>query len=32
MRADLGKAFDPVCFAALERALAAVEGDLAQAA
>ena len=32
MRADLGKAFDPVCFAALERALAAIEGDLARAA
>ena len=32
MRADLGTAFDPVCFSALERALAAIEGDLARAA
>ena len=32
MRADLGSAFDPICFAALERALAAIEGDLARAA
>ena len=32
MRADLGTAFDPDCFAALERALAAIEGDLARAA
>lgn len=32
MRADLGTAFDPVCFAMLERALAAIEGDLARAA
>lgn len=32
MRADLGTAFDPACFAALERALAAIEGDLARAA
>ncbi len=32
MRADLGAAFDPSCFAALERALAAIEGDLARAA
>ena len=32
MRADLGTAFDPICFAALERALAAIEGDLARAA
>jgi HD-GYP domain-containing protein (c-di-GMP phosphodiesterase class II) len=32
MRADLGQAFDPVCFAALERALATIEGDLARAA
>jgi HD-GYP domain-containing protein (c-di-GMP phosphodiesterase class II) len=32
MRADLGTAFDPICFAALERALDAIEGDLAQAA
>ncbi len=32
MRADLGTAFDPTCFAALERALAAIEGDLARAA
>lgn len=32
MRADLGSAFDPICFAALERALATIEGDLARAA
>ena len=32
MREDVGKAFDPACFAALERALAAIEGDLARAA
>lgn len=32
MRADVGTAFDPTCFAALERALAAIEGDLARAA
>ncbi len=32
MRADLGTAFDPTCFAALERVLAAIEGDLARAA
>ncbi|MGH1572600.1 HD-GYP domain-containing protein [Methylobacterium sp. P31] len=32
MRADLGAAFDPLCFAALERALAVIEGDLARAA
>jgi HD-GYP domain-containing protein (c-di-GMP phosphodiesterase class II) len=32
MRADLGAAFDPLCFAALERALATIEGDLARAA
>lgn len=32
MRADLGTAFDPTCFAALERALATIEGDLARAA
>ncbi|SDM46770.1 HD domain-containing protein [Methylobacterium phyllostachyos] len=32
MRADLGTAFDPICFAALERALAVIEGDLARAA
>jgi HD-GYP domain-containing protein (c-di-GMP phosphodiesterase class II) len=32
MRADLDTAFDPVCFAALERTLAAIEGDLARAA
>ncbi|XYD06906.1 HD-GYP domain-containing protein [Methylobacterium sp. NMS12] len=32
MRADLGTAFDPTCFAALEQALAAIEGDLARAA
>lgn len=32
MRADVGGAFDPACFAALERALAAIEGDLARAA
>ncbi|MCJ2144808.1 HD domain-containing protein [Methylobacterium sp. E-066] len=32
MRADLNTAFDPSCFAALERALAAIEGDLARAA
>jgi HD-GYP domain-containing protein (c-di-GMP phosphodiesterase class II) len=32
MRADQGTAFDPSCFAALERALAAIEGDLARAA
>ncbi|MDP4002576.1 HD-GYP domain-containing protein [Methylobacterium sp. NEAU K] len=32
MRADLDTAFDPFCFAALERALAAIEGDLARAA
>lgn len=32
MRADLGTAFDPACFAALERALTAIEGDLARAA
>ncbi|MCJ2010958.1 HD-GYP domain-containing protein [Methylobacterium sp. J-076] len=32
MRSDLGTAFDPICFAALERALVAIEGDLAQAA
>ncbi|KQO66673.1 metal-dependent phosphohydrolase [Methylobacterium sp. Leaf87] len=32
MRADLGTSFDPECFAALERALAEIEGDLAQAA
>ena len=32
MRADIGTAFDPICFAALERALAAIEGDLARAA
>ncbi len=32
MRADLGAAFDPTCFAALERVLAAIEGDLARAA
>jgi len=32
MRADLGTAFDPLCFAALERALASIEGDLARAA
>lgn len=32
MRADLDKAFDPVCFTALERALLAIEGDLARAA
>lgn len=32
LRADLGKAFDPVCFAALERALLVIEGDLARAA
>ena len=32
MRADLGTSFDPVCFAALERALASIEGDLARAA
>ncbi|WP_345819130.1 HD domain-containing phosphohydrolase [Methylobacterium fujisawaense] len=32
MRADVGTAFDPACFAALERALAAIEGDLARAA
>ncbi|MCJ2118947.1 HD domain-containing protein [Methylobacterium sp. J-001] len=32
LRADLDKAFDPVCFAALELALAAIEGDLARAA
>lgn len=32
MRADLDKAFDPACFTALERALSAIEGDLARAA
>ncbi len=32
MRADLETAFDPTCFAALERALATIEGDLARAA
>ena len=32
MRADLGTAFDPNCFAALERALASIQGDLARAA
>ncbi len=32
MRADLDTAFDPICFAALERALVAIEGDLTQAA
>lgn len=32
MRADLGTAFDPDCFAALEGALAEIEGDLARAA
>lgn len=32
MRADLGTAFDPICFAALERALLAIDGDLARAA
>ncbi len=32
MRADLGTAFDPACFAGLERALAAIKGDLARAA
>ena len=32
MRADLGTAFDRSCFAALERALIAIEGDLARAA
>ncbi|UIY45682.1 HD-GYP domain-containing protein [Methylobacterium radiotolerans] len=32
MRTDLGAAFDPACFAALERALVAIEGDLARAA
>jgi HD-GYP domain-containing protein (c-di-GMP phosphodiesterase class II) len=32
MRADLGTAFDSTCFAALERALATIEGDLARAA
>ncbi|GJE39571.1 HD-GYP domain-containing protein [Methylobacterium persicinum] len=32
LRADLNTAFDPACFAALERAIAGVEGDLARAA
>lgn len=32
MRSDLGTAFDPECFAALERALTEIEGDLARAA
>ena len=32
MNADVGKAFDPVCLAGLERAIAAFEGDLAKAA
>lgn len=32
MRADLEKAFDSACFTALERALSAIEGDLARAA
>ena len=32
MRADLGTAFDPVCFDALERALTVLEGGLARAA
>jgi HD-GYP domain-containing protein (c-di-GMP phosphodiesterase class II) len=32
LRADIDKAFDPVCFAALERALTTIEGDLARAA
>jgi HD-GYP domain-containing protein (c-di-GMP phosphodiesterase class II) len=32
MRSELGTSFDPICFAALERALTAIEGDLARAA
>jgi HD-GYP domain-containing protein (c-di-GMP phosphodiesterase class II) len=32
MRADVGASFDPDCFAALERALIAIESDLARAA
>ncbi|GJD36054.1 HD-GYP domain-containing protein [Methylobacterium aerolatum] len=32
LRADLDTAFDPNCFAALERALSSLEGDLARAA
>ncbi|MDB5644854.1 HD-GYP domain-containing protein [Methylobacterium sp.] len=30
MRGDLGTAFDPTCFAALEQAIAALDGNLAQ--
>jgi hypothetical protein len=29
MRADIGTAFDAACFSALERAIQAVEGNLA---
>lgn len=32
MRADVDAAFDPTCFAALERALVAIDSDLARAA
>ncbi|MFE1599381.1 HD-GYP domain-containing protein [Methylobacterium sp. ID0610] len=32
MRAELGTAFDPDCFAALEQAIATLEGDLSRAA
>lgn len=32
MRRELGAAFDPACFAALECAITAIEGDLARAA
>ena len=32
MRAEVGASFDPHCFAALERALLAIESDLARAA
>lgn len=32
MRAELGTAFDPICFTGLERAISALEGDLSRAA
>jgi hypothetical protein len=32
MRGDVGTAFDPDCFAALERAIAGLDGDLSRAA
>ncbi len=32
MRADLGTAFDPECFTALERALVEIDNDLARVA